>query len=91
MKYNIKSKQPQGFWRAGHFWSATETIVDKSEFTDEQWEQLRQEAMLSVHAEAPVVPALGPSNSNVSVVTDANITPAPPPAPKTKKTKAKNK
>lgn len=48
----IRSKNRQGFRRAGEFFTSEGKMMDRSNFTESQWEQIKAEPLLTVIEEA---------------------------------------
>lgn len=44
----VKAGPAKGFHRAGKFWTREETMINRADFTDEQWEAIEAEPMLSI-------------------------------------------
>ena len=47
-KFLITATVAAGFWRCGRHFTQSGVLVDAAEFTEEQWERLKGEAMLRV-------------------------------------------
>lgn len=47
-KFLITATVAAGFWRCGKHFTQSGVLVDAAEFTEEQWERLKGEAMLRV-------------------------------------------
>ena len=46
--HTVKAGPAKGFHRAGKFWTREETKINHADFTDEQWDALEAEPMLTI-------------------------------------------